>query len=73
MDVFTQYKINLSANDKSYLRTHSNWYKYLNRHQRYYKDFEEEMKEKYKLRTEDKLDKMNERLDAISKILDILS
>jgi len=73
MNVNTQYKIRASMNDKNYLRTNSYWYKYLNRNEKYYKNFLEELKEKYRLRPQDKLDKMNERLEAVSRLLDILN
>ncbi len=67
------YKIKSDSNSIKYLRENSYWYKYLNRDPKYIKEFESKMKEKYKLRPEDKLNKIVEGLDMMSRIMDILN
>ena len=66
-------RIRQNQNNIKFLRENSHWYKYLNRNPIYFKQFEEEMKKQYKLTTEDKINKMIERLDMVSKIMDILN
>lgn len=73
MNLYTQYRIQNNPNDLKYLRENSNWYKYLNRDKSYIKQFEEEMKQRYKLTTKDKIDKFVNSLDTVSQLLDILS
>lgn len=73
MNLYTQYRIRNNSNNLRYLRENSNWYKYLNRNSSYIKPFEEEMKQRYKLTTKDKVDKLVDSLDTISQLLDILS
>ena len=73
MNLYTQYRIQNNPNDLKYLRENSNWYKYLNRDTSYIKQFEEEMKQRYKLTTKDKIDKFVNSLDTVSQLLDILS
>lgn len=73
MQIDIQYKIKSTPNDLKYLRERSYWYKYLNRDKNYLKKFEEEMKRNYKITTEDKMKKMADSLDSLSKIINILS
>lgn len=73
MNLYTQYRIQNNPNDLKYLRENSNWYKYLNRDKSYIKQFEEEMRQRYKLTTKDKIDKFVNSLDTVSQLLDILS
>ena len=54
-----------------YLRQNSNYYKLLNRSVNNYDDFAKKMKEKYKLRTIDKVDNFVDNIDLISKIIDV--
>ena len=59
-------------NDKrflNYLRENSIWYKKLNRDSNNYFTFINVMKEKYKLRTIDKVDSFVDSVDLISKIV----
>ena len=58
--------------EKQFLREHSYWYKYLNRSNIYYKDFIKDMKEKYKLTTTDKLNKISNDINMIKSFLDVL-
>ena len=73
MDINTQYKIKSNLNNLRYLREKSYWYKYLNRSGINIKPFEEEMKKSYKLTSEDRIKKMADGINSLSKIMDILS
>lgn len=73
MNIETQLRIKNNYNNQKFLKEHSYWYKYLNRSGYYVKDFENDMKEKYKLTTKDRMEKMADSLDTVSKVLDILS
>ncbi|MDD5979873.1 MAG: YlbE-like family protein [bacterium] len=73
MNINTQYKIKGNLNNLRYLREKSYWYKYLNRSYEYLKYFEDEMKKAYKLTPEDRMKKMADGIDSLSKIMDILS
>lgn len=69
------YTINYIKNNQllyNYLRENSYWYKYLNRSSEYLKPLEEEMKKKYKLRPEDKIEKISQGINMVSTILDVL-
>ena len=60
MDIKTQIIVRSNPNIYRFLREESYWYKYLNRDPNSIKDLEKAMKTKYKLTTEDKLEKINE-------------
>ena len=49
MNLNLQYRINQDPRLKTFLRENSYWYKYLNRNELYYKEFINDMKDKYKL------------------------
>ena len=68
----TYMHINSNHLEKQFLREHSYWYKYLNRNNNYYKDFISDMKEKYKLTTADKLNKMANNINMFKSFLDVL-
>ena len=72
MDISTQQKI--FANDMlhKYLRENSHWYKILNRHPELINDMIQEMKDKYKLNTGDKIERLGERLSMVESILKVL-
>ena len=72
MNLNLQYKINQDPKQHQFLRENSYWYKYLNRSEIYYKDFIQDMKEKYKLRPTDKLNKMMDDINMITSFLDVL-
>lgn len=55
-----------------YLRYHSYWYKELNRNPSSLKVLEQEMKKEYKLTTEDKINKLSDRINMMVSFLDIL-
>ena len=67
-----QNRINSDINLKRFLRENSYWYKYLNRSEAYYKDFIDDMKDKYKLKPTDKLNKMMENIEMFRTFLDVL-
>ena len=72
MNVEIQYRLRSNSNDIKYLREKSYWYKFLNRNKNYFKQFEEEMKKEYKLTSEDKINKMANSINMLSKFIDIL-
>jgi len=73
MFIETQIQIRNNPNLYRYLRENSYWYKYLNRSPGYLKEVEEEMKSRYKLRAEDKMEKIKDRLDMVTSIIDVLT
>ena len=66
-----QFKIMNNPNYIRYLRENSYWYKELNRNNNF-KLFEKEVKNNYKLRTIDKIEKVTNTLDFMSKIMSTL-
>ena len=72
MRLDTQYKINSDIKQISFLKENSYWYKYLNRSGYYYKDFLNDMKDKYKLKPSDKIDKISKDIEMINNIIDVL-
>lgn len=73
MNLTVQYKIKSNTNYLKFLRENSNWYKYLNRNQIFFKEFDKEMKVKYKMTPKDKLERFTESIDKVSQIIDIFS
>ena len=67
-----QYQINQDPRQKQFLRENSYWYKYLNRNSNYYKAFINDMKEKYKLTSADRLNKMMDNINMVRTFLDVL-
>ena len=72
MNLNLQYKINQDTRLKQFLRENSYWYKYLNRSEAYYKDFINDMKDKYKLKPIDKLNKISNDIEMVRTFLDVL-
>lgn len=72
MNLELQYNINQDEKLKRFLRENSFWYKYLNRSPIYYKEFVKDMKDKYKLKPTDRLNKMMEDINMVSTFLDLL-
>ena len=64
-------KLDENVKYKELLRQNSYYYKYLNRNPNYYDRFIKEIKEKYKLRTIDKIDNVIDTIDIISKVISI--
>lgn len=72
MNLNLQYKIYQDPKQHQFLRENSYWYKYLNRSESYYKDFIYDMKDKYKLKPTDKINKMVDNINMIRTFLDVL-
>ena len=73
MNIYTQNNLKSNQNNIKFLRENSHWYKYLNRDIVYFKAFESEMKTRYKLTPQDKLDRFSKNIDKISEFIDIFS
>ena len=67
-----QYRINNDINLKKFLRENSYWYKDLNRNADSFKYFVNDMKVKYKLTTNDRIDKAINNISMIQSFLDVL-
>ena len=65
-------KINEDPVKKQFLRENSYWYKYLNRSNIYYKDFIKDMREKYKLTTFDRLNKISNDINMFKSFIEVL-
>lgn len=65
-------RINQDNRQKMFLRENSYWYKYLNRDSAYYKQFLDDMKDKYKLKPTDKLNKIMDNIEMVRTFLDVL-
>lgn len=72
MDTRIKLIIDSNPNYKRYLRSNSYWYKTLNRNPNMIDSFVKEVKEKYKLRTEDKINNFMDKIDMISKLINVL-
>ena len=72
MDTKIKIIIDSNPNYKRYLRTNSYWYKILNRNPFLIDDFIREVKEKYKLRTTDKINDIMDKIDMVSKFINVL-
>jgi len=65
-------RINSDINLKKFLRENSNWYKELNRSRDSFSYFVNDMKVKYKLTTEDKINKTIDNISMFQGFLDVL-
>lgn len=72
MTVDLQLKINSDLRLKTFIRQYPNWYKLLNRNPLLYKDFVNDMKEKYKLTTSDRLNKTLDSISMFQTFLEVL-
>lgn len=72
MIVDLQLKINSDPNQKRFIRQYPNWYKLLNRNPLLYKDFVNDMKDKYKLKPSDKLNQTLNNISLIQAFLEVL-
>ena len=70
LDLYMKLKKNTQMYD--ILKNNSYWIKQLNRNPEDYKRFEEEMKERYKLRATDKINEVIDNIDLISAVLETL-
>ncbi len=72
MDTKIKLIIDSNPNYKRYLRSNSYWYKTLNRNPQMVYSFIKEVKEKYKLRTQDKINNIMDKIDMLSKFINVL-
>lgn len=72
MTVELQLKINSDQRLKSFIRQYPNWYKILNRNPLAYKDFVNDMKDKYKITTSDRLNKTLNNISMLQTFLEVL-
>jgi hypothetical protein len=72
MNLDIQFKIKNNPNYQKYIRENSYWYKTLNRSPEAFKTFEEEVKEKYKLRPVDRINKVLENIEMIQALMSTL-
>lgn len=72
MDMKIKILLDSNPDYKRYLRSNSYWYKILNRNPNMIDNFVKEVKEKYKLRTTDKINDIIEKIDMISKFINVL-
>ncbi|HIT37881.1 MAG TPA: YlbE-like family protein [Candidatus Onthousia faecipullorum] len=72
MQVEVRLKIKSNPNLYRYLRENSYWYKYLNRSPLFLRRLEEEMKEKYRLRSVDKIENISNSLNLIKSFLEVM-
>ncbi len=72
MSLDIQFKLKGNPLYKQYLRQHSYWYKMLTRNPNSFNDFEEEVKDFYKLRPADRLGKMLETIELVSSFMTAL-
>ena len=72
MSLELQYRINSDPRLKQFLRENSYWYKYLNRSNTYLKPFISDMKDKNKIKTTDKINKLTNNISMVRAFLDVL-
>ena len=72
MEPFIYEKLIKSPKMYELLKHNSYYLKEINRDPSYYKIFVKDMKEKYKLRTTDKINEAMDNIDLVSSILDVL-
>ena len=69
MTLELQFRIKNNPNFQKYLRTHSYWYKMLNRNPESIKQFEEEVKDVYKLRPADKVNQILNTVEVLQTLM----
>lgn len=72
MKIDIQFKIKNNPMLQKYIRENSYWYKNLNRNPELINILIDEMKEKYKLTTADKINDLGQKLDLISTFINVL-
>ena len=69
MTLDIQFKIKNNLYYQRYIREHSNWYKLLNRNPNLFRNFEEEVKTVYHLRTSDKISRALDTIELIENLV----
>lgn len=72
MTLETQFKINSNPNYIRFIRENSIWYKILNRDPMEFKKFEDAVKDKYKLKPSDRINKMIDDINMLQKFIEVL-
>ena len=72
MTVDLQFQIRNDPKLQMFLREYSSWYKYLNRSPDHFKEFIYNMKEVYKLKPTDKINKFFDNITMVQTFLDAL-
>ena len=72
MDIRVKLFLDSNPNYKRYLRTNSYWYKTLIRNPEMIDVFTSKVKEEYKLRTSDKISNIIDKIDMVSKFINVL-
>lgn len=67
-----QFKIKNNINYQRYIRENSYWYKILNRNPLMFKQFEEEVKTAYHLRTSDRISRTLDTIELIQNVVSTL-
>ena len=70
----TELQLKISSDPRlvSFIRQYPIWYKRLNRTPLWFREFNEDMKDKFKIRPSDKLNKTLENISMIQAFLDVL-
>ena len=71
MDLSVQFKLNENNLFHRYIRENSYWYKILNRNPSLISNMTDEMKDKYKLHTSDKIEEIGNKISMIESILKV--
>ncbi|CCY45462.1 unknown [Clostridium sp. CAG:1193] len=71
MDLSVQFKLNEDNLLHRYIRENSYWYKILNRNPSLISNMTDEMKDKYKLHTSDKIEEIGNKISMIESILKV--
>ncbi len=72
MNLYTINYIKSNPNLYRFLRDDSSWYKVLNRGEESIKMVEEEMRKRYKLTAQDRIEKLSRSVEMISTFMDVL-
>ena len=72
MDIKVKLILDSNPDYKRYLRSNSYWYKTLMRNPEMVDVFVSEVKEKYKLRATDKINNFIDKIDMVSKLINVL-
>ena len=72
MGIDVQFRINSDPRMLMFLKENSYWYKYLNRSDMYFKDFFEDMKDKYELKPTYKINRLLDNINMFGSFLEAL-
>ncbi len=72
MQLETQASLNKDTKMANYLKDNSFWYKELNRNSQNYKKFTNFIKEKYKLKTSDRITGLIDDIEIVNSVLNVI-